>query len=94
MDIFCWLYYYITLFHYKIDKNKEEKWFSFYEKLKIIFSINLTRPGSGIRIRIEILGWIRIRIKGMRIRNTAKNRSAVAQYGKTFVYTKFLREAL
>jgi hypothetical protein len=43
----------------------------FQKKLKIIFSINLTRPGSGIRIRTEILGWIRIRIKRMRIRNTA-----------------------
>ncbi len=53
MDIFCWLCYYITLSHYKIDKNKEEKWFSFYKKLKIIFSIYLTRPGSRIWIDPE-----------------------------------------
>jgi hypothetical protein len=30
---FCWLCYYITLL---TDKNKEEKWFSSYKKLKII----------------------------------------------------------
>ncbi len=74
MDNFCWLCYYITMSHYKIDKNKEEKWFSSYKKLKINFLYIWQGldpgSGSGIRIRIEILGWIRIRIERMRIRNT------------------------
>ena len=53
MDIFCWLCYYITMSHYKIDKNKEEKWFSSYKKLKIIFLYiwQGLDPGSGIRIQ-------------------------------------------
>ncbi len=65
MDIFCWLCCYITLSHYKIDKNKEEKLFSAYKKLKIIFFYKFDKAwirdpdpgsGSGIRVRIEILG--------------------------------------
>ncbi len=37
--------------------NKEEKWFSSCKKLKIIFSLNLTRPGSGIRIQDPDQYW-------------------------------------
>ncbi len=69
-----------TLDNFILSHTVKKLSFSSYKKLKIIFSINLTRPGSGIRIRIEILGWIRIwikrmrmRIKRMRIRNTAQN---------------------
>ncbi len=61
----------ITLGIFILSHTVKKLSFSSYKILKIIFTKNMTRPGSGIRIRIEILGWIRIRIKRMRIRNTA-----------------------
>jgi hypothetical protein len=67
MKIFCWLGYYIKLSHYKSTKTRMKSDF-LPMKTKNYISLNMRRPGSRIRIHLEILGWIRI--TRMRIRNT------------------------
>jgi hypothetical protein len=71
------------LSHYKSTKTRREGdllpiktknyYFFKFDKVWIRIRDPDAGTGSGIRIRIEILSWIPIRIKRMRIQNTASN---------------------